>query len=154
MTNEQLFKLIEGRLKKRFKVCDPKVVIDFSFKGKVARLGVTFKPSINAHQISTFPLVIATNTIQRQIQLVCFNYNWHNKIVYTYDLNKSQNAIPIREVKCVPEQFIHTLIYEVINAMKDPESYLKLGVFDVKPIFDKDESYEALSIEADLEHCI
>ena len=46
------------------------------------------------------------------------------------------------------------LIYEVIRAMKEPESYLKMGVFDIKPIFDKDESYEALSIEADLEYCI
>lgn len=154
MTNEQLFKLIEGRLKKRFNAYDPKVVIDFSFKGKVARLGVTFKSSMNAHNTLTYPLVIATNNTQRQIQLMCFNYEWYNRIINLYNLTKSQNAIPIREVKCVPEQFIHTLIYEVIRAMKEPESYLKMGIFDIKPIFDKDESYEALSIEADLEYCI
>lgn len=165
MTNSQIYRLIENRLiEKRIlnaiylkdHNCTVKLSLSFAHKGVRAVLSIACYDSNNTViWLNDVGIVDKNNKLTYSIPVIKgylpantpLNI-WQQHIIEKYKLNSCGKTIPIEDLE-VPADIEHLLIYELIKTFKTSNLGLILLPSHTL-IINENESYEQLSIEADL----
>lgn len=159
MTNSQIYRLIEKRILDAIYLkdhnCTAKLSLTFAHKGVRAVLSIAcYNNNNNLIWLNNIGIVDKNNKLTYSIPVIK-GYSpsniWQHDIIEKYKLNSCGKTIPIEDLE-VPTDIEHLLVYKLIKTFKNSNLGLILLPSHTL-IINENESYEQLSIEADLMFC-